>query len=518
MLWAIMSDPPLRSPLELLRKRRPEQFTDSTMEQVVEFTPDHLGFVLANITVQRREAAFENFSRFLCQREVCPNILPQTGPVGGGDSKTDGSTYPVAPSLAAEWPWYLSRAAASELWAFAFSAKEDWRAKVRDDVSKIAGLPTRPTKAFFVTSQPVKDKARAEVIEQVRSEWSLDLTILDRTWIVERTFKGHHEDLVSDALGVAVPVRAQRSLGPLDSKRQAELDTLEKRLQAPGATAHPTAALVEEYLLGARLCRGLGLPEDRALGFLQRAQQAAAESGARPLVIDALYQTGWTLFWWYEDIVAVDRIYDALEKEVLETTEPWFYELLGNLWMNLYGQCARSDSDASAVERLATRRHRIDERLRSIEADPARPNGALYAKLLRQTAGLTLALSTPDRLPALLEELGESIRAAEHAPLVPLMSTLDVIEEFGRVVPPIPEYEVLYKLTCEIRERHDGELAAGASFLRRGATLLSAGRPSEALTYLTQARERLAKYEALDGLRRTRSLSPKHSFRERAPS
>jgi tetratricopeptide (TPR) repeat protein len=82
------------------------------------------------------------------------------------------------------------------------------------------------------------------------------------------------------------------------------------------------------------------------------------------------------------------------------------------------------------------------------------------------------------------------------------MSTLDLIEEFGRVVPPIPEYEVLYKLTCEIRERHDGELAAGASFLRRGATLLSAGRPSEALTYITRARERLAKYEALDGLSR----------------
>ena len=78
--------------------------------------------------------------RALIKLEICPNLLPQTGPTGGGDSKVDSETYPVADGLAFAWYVGEGRLAASERWAFAFSAKEDWDPKLKSDITKIVGV------------------------------------------------------------------------------------------------------------------------------------------------------------------------------------------------------------------------------------------------------------------------------------------------------------------------------------------------------------------------------------------
>ena len=46
---------------------------------------------------------FEEFYRHIAEVEICPNLLPQTGPTGGGDSKVDSETYPVSENLSAYW-------------------------------------------------------------------------------------------------------------------------------------------------------------------------------------------------------------------------------------------------------------------------------------------------------------------------------------------------------------------------------------------------------------------------------
>ena len=72
----------------------------------------------------------------LPKKEICPNLVVQTGPTGGGDSKVDTETYPVADEIAMRWYEGIGREAAQERWAFAFSAKEKWRPKIRADVEK----------------------------------------------------------------------------------------------------------------------------------------------------------------------------------------------------------------------------------------------------------------------------------------------------------------------------------------------------------------------------------------------
>src|SRR5438067_133168 len=118
------------SPKEFLKQRRPEIFSDTVRRDHPTVDRTMLEFHLSSITTRSEEILFEKFARQLAAREICPNLLPHTGPTGGGDSKVDSETYPVADDLALTWYSAIGREAAKERWAFAMSAQETWQAKV----------------------------------------------------------------------------------------------------------------------------------------------------------------------------------------------------------------------------------------------------------------------------------------------------------------------------------------------------------------------------------------------------
>src|SRR4029077_12715296 len=101
------------------------------------------------------------------------------------------------------------REAASERWAFAFSAKKEWRAKIRSDVAKIASTQRGYKKAFFVSSQYIRDKERANVEDELRNRHGLDVRILDRTWILDRVFIARHEALAIEELRLSTAIRRE---------------------------------------------------------------------------------------------------------------------------------------------------------------------------------------------------------------------------------------------------------------------------------------------------------------------
>ena len=77
-----------------MRKRRPDQFSDSEGEIVEDLDRRLFEYQLETLTSRGEEKQFEHFCRLLLERTICPNLLPQTGPTGGGDSKVDSETYP----------------------------------------------------------------------------------------------------------------------------------------------------------------------------------------------------------------------------------------------------------------------------------------------------------------------------------------------------------------------------------------------------------------------------------------
>jgi hypothetical protein len=141
-------------PSEFMKGHRPYLFSDTQVEDQPTIAREVFDHHLDTLTSRKQEIEFEYFARRLAERTICPNLRPQTGPTGGGDSKVDSETYPVSEEVSQRW--YLGEPAAGrERWAFAFSAKKRWKQKVRDDVAKSSAPgETMPASTSSPTNTP----------------------------------------------------------------------------------------------------------------------------------------------------------------------------------------------------------------------------------------------------------------------------------------------------------------------------------------------------------------------------
>lgn len=206
------------SPKEFLRARRPERFSDSVVNERSSLDRSFLEYHLETLTNRSQEVQFATFARHLAEREICPNLLPQTGPTGGGDSKVDSESYPVADDIALGWYAGIGRDAATERWGFAFSAKKQWRDKARADVAKAVETGRGYEKVFFITNQFVRDKERGQVEDELRVKYGVDVRIFDKTWILDKVFANEHETLAIEDLQIVTSKRKEVQKGPLDTK------------------------------------------------------------------------------------------------------------------------------------------------------------------------------------------------------------------------------------------------------------------------------------------------------------
>lgn len=214
-----------------MRNRRPHLFSDTIKKNDISLSKEVLSYHLETLTKQKSETIFESFAKQLVEKFIAPNLRPQTGPTGGGDGKTDAETYPVAKEVSERW-FTADQAAAGERWAFAFSAKADWRNKVRSDVKEITSTGRGYSRIYFVTNQYAPARQSAEVQDALEQQYGVPVIILDRTWLLECVFERDSLSIAHKALVVGKEVEATQ-LGPRDLKRQTELDQLEQQLADP---------------------------------------------------------------------------------------------------------------------------------------------------------------------------------------------------------------------------------------------------------------------------------------------
>ena len=92
---------------EVYKKMHPEQFSDSKTTKKGKLDRDFLDFYFETLTSKSLDKEFENFCRRIAEVEICPNLLPQTGPTGGCDSKVDSETRCVFPADAVFLPGFI---------------------------------------------------------------------------------------------------------------------------------------------------------------------------------------------------------------------------------------------------------------------------------------------------------------------------------------------------------------------------------------------------------------------------
>jgi len=463
------------SPRAFMRMRAPGNFSDSTTTASSSLDRAVLEYQLDSLTSRGQENEFETFARRLVEMEVCPNLLPHTGPTGGGDSKVDSETYPVAEQLA--FTWYSGQAAADERWAFAFSAKKEWRSKVKSDVVKIAATNRGYTKAFFVTNQFVPDKTRALLEDELRKKHRLDVRIFDRTWILERVYSGKHEELAVKTLAIEVDLKQTVQSGPNDLSREQRIQVLNDEIQAAGVEGTFGPGLVDKAIETATLARELERPRAEVDGLLDRAERFAARSGLRQQRAEVSYQRAWTAYWWLEDYEEFADRLARYETDVAGTESVFDVERLSNLV-----NCAITAVRAGWLDRsndwIAARRAQLASEVARFEKATTSPSSALTARALRL---MSIIVAEPDRLDNALEELIVVIDKASGLVGFSFSTLAEILAELGSEIAGSPAFDRLYdRVVVEVRRRQ-GDLAAAELMARRAVQLQESGRPVDAI-------------------------------------
>lgn len=481
------------SPKEYLKARRPERFSDSTVETRHDLSRTLLECHLESLTRRNQEADFERFARELAKLEICPNLRSSTGPMGGGDSKVDTETYPVAEQLSLSW--HIGHpAAGTERWAFAFStmARAKVTSKISADIAKIAQTNRGYTRAFFISSQYIKDSTRSKLEDKLSKNHGISVTIHDRSWILDRVFTNRREALAIEHLRVQLPLALTAIHGPNDVERKQVLVDIENRLTAFLAQPVPPLAVVDDALQIAILSSELELPRMEQEGFFARAVRIADKYGTKHKRLLARYQYAWVSYFWLEDLDLFTQLYEEVESLAKETRNFYELELLNNLWMLLRNAVNNLGLDGVACS-FPAHTHLLRREFERYAGLRTMPSAALQA----QTWLLNMQFdgSESKEVTRFFGELNRIVRESEHLVGYSVVTLLRLIEEFGELYATEPAYEELLDLVAGVTERRNGDISAAHIWLRQGARQAET-KPEDALRTVGKALNRLLKNES----------------------
>lgn len=495
---AIKGQDPTLSPTEFMRKLRPELYSDSTGRVGHQLKAETLSHHLETITERNETHAFELFCRKLCERTLCPNLKPATGPEGGGDSKADTETIPVADEISKLTYVGLANSG-SERWAFAFSAKKTWSTKVRSDVEGIIKTDRGYTKIFFVTSRGARARDRARIEDELSRECGVRVTILDRSWILKEVIENNRRDLAFNYLGIGEETN-DTLLGPADYSRKQQLADLDRELEDPSAFVGMAMHRATEALVSAKLARSLELPRTDVDGRFLRAVRLADDGGTERQRLDARYESLWTAFWWFDDIRMVVREYGAFEALAIESDHAINLELLCNLAQLLFNAVKNQFVSAEDAQ-LGTRIARLSARLQELADDQQRPNNSLQARtsLLVLEVNKSALAGDSKQLSTLWPKFSEILNEADGLGEFKADSLLRMIEVFGPLAGNDRGYRDLVDQASEFTAKRTGE-SEGALVLLKRAQQLDFDQNMEMIRLLGRAGRQLSKKEHADSL------------------
>lgn len=456
------------SPKELMRFMRPELFSDMLIDYAYQLPKEMFEYLLDTLTSRKQEYEFENFCRKLAEKEICPNLRTQTGPTGGGDSKVDSETYPVAQKITERW-WIGSPSAGTELWGFAFSAKKKWKDKVKADVDKVLSTGRDYKRIYFFTNQFVKDRDRANQEETLSNHAGIPVHIIDRAWIVEKVYESGHLELAISTLGIESGQKESiKHLGPRDTVRLEELEKLDKQTTDSSYYQGARYQLVEDCLRSAILARGLERNRNEVESRFAQTDRLAQDLNYKPQRLRIAYNRAWTAWWWYEDYRSFDKFYQEVEQFVKGSTQACEVQLLLNLWQLLIGSVLRGQISAKNGK-VKARQKRLIAMLKNIAADPKRPNNALQAHTSLILIKIAEALKTkkPEQLESCWPELKEVVEKSKSLGGYSVEQLFETVVGLGEHVDS-PAFDALYEELVNVMRQRHSDRDVGCAYIKRG--------------------------------------------------
>lgn len=486
-------------PSDFMRSLHPDYFSDSSHETVYELDQATLEYHLESLTHRNQMHDFEIFCRKLCERAICPNLRPATGPEGGGDSKADSETHVVAEEIA-QLTYEGEPNARSERWAFAFSTKKRWIEKVRSDVSGLVRTGRNYDQIILVTSQFAPAKKRAELEDSLTRQHSVPIVIHDRSWITKEIIENGRRDLAFNYLHVGRELSDRRSLGPGDYSRSRQLKDIEAALAIPDTFQGMETQRVTEALVATKLSRNLELPRVATEGRFERAKRLADNEGTRRQRLEVRFEALLTAFWWYNDFKLLNSSYDEFEAMLSPDEHVRNVEFLGTLAL-LLANCVIHGYLTIHDSKLIERTTRLRKRLEIIERDLRLPNSALEATTLLLLLKLHMfrVLSKTDQISEIWQGFSEVLERAKSLGEFRAERLVEFIGISGNFAGDDSVYDELVEKAAEFIGKRQSEVA-GARLLVRRANQIESDKHFEIIRLLGKASLRLSKKEYADEL------------------
>lgn len=476
---------------DFYKKIHPNLFSDSKIVKKGKLSEDYFSYFLESLTSQSKEKEFEDYCRKIVGVTICPNLLPQTGPTGGGDSKVDSETFPVSESLAESWLSGYGDLAHSERWAFAISAKKDWKPKFKSDVKKIVGTNKEHdrnyTKIFFITNQFVSDKKRAAAEDELRSEYNIDIRILDRTWLLENTFKNSNQLFAIEAFHMSENLLDVVEEGSKDIERRKRLKEIDDELLNI-ETLKP-ARIVKLSEESVEIVRELEFDKSKSIEILERNIRFTKKYGHSQNYLNALYDFCWTILWWYEDRDIYYEKYLEIEEIYKKQLDNYtILKKLSTLWITLHSNHIQGKK---IIDSIDTHTKFLEDSFDVFIRDKEDPKRARLARFDYQM----MKMQNPELWDAVVEEYIVILEGMKYNNDIDLFELKKVLEL--PILKNSPHYDELFEKLIDLLGEQSKNVSSSQLLVNRGNDYLetdvytSIKYYSRALSKLYQAESKI---------------------------
>ncbi|QTT87534.1 hypothetical protein [Pseudomonas chlororaphis] len=449
-------------PQDFLRARRPEQFSDTVKLQESTIDRSMLEYHFETLNNRSQELQFEIFVRKLCEREICPNLVPQTGPTAGGDGKTDTETFPVANQIA--FFWGLNESPESERWAFGVSTQKDWRAKCRKDVESIMSTGRGYVRIFCVTSRFIKNSSRAELQDEFSQKYDVKVTILDRTWLLDKTLQPKNQHLAIDHLSLTGSIDSKIQIGPFDADKQIQLAEIERQIDQIEDPGRLTIPQVDLYTKRAIIYKELERDAAAVKHQFDIAVRTANKFGTPRQHFDALYQLTWAAYWWLENAELFEETFEKALGVAQKTDNVEVWEKV----VTLFNLVVTTHRDGKCTLDVAPLEATIREKLNSIAEDADMISGALQAKTSLALLDL-LTAESEDQVNTTFHTLSMIVDSAHKLIGYPMARLANLLEALDVAFGDLKAYEDLMDKVIDDAGARENSRIKADKYLRRGA-------------------------------------------------
>lgn len=469
--------PPIK---DFYKQLRPERFSDSSYEQEVLLPREQLDYILSQISINQKQDEFETLAKRFAERLIAPNLIPQVGPTGGGDGKTDFETHSVAEEIAFHWFTPSEYCSVGGKWAFAVSAKSDWLSKITSDVKKIVETQRGYDKIFFITNQKPSSKQKKDKQDSLKNEYGIDVEILDREWILEGAYNQDLLNVVIDSLHLSESYRQKKKLGPRDLERERELKEIEERINNKANYSGIDYLYIEDLLQSALLSRSLERPANEIMGKFDRALINCERVGIPSQTYNILYQKAFTANNWLEMPELTLSCYQHMKELIKDNISVDKIEKLITLYILLrYSPFYGKDTSFKEDEEL-TFFDEIETKCENLQLVSSK----LYLAIWKRQVEIMNLLPSKNVPEKSIKDLQQLLNKALSHLDIPIDSLFKTVENIGKNIGDNSAFEKLLDWIIEKEAELASDTEASFLFYKRGIEKIDKGNYKDALQYL----------------------------------